>query len=118
VTPTGRRYAAIYVSWIALCAVLFFALQGREDPSRRRGRILSNEAGERAVALLRGRDPARFAGYDAVHVAWAGRNEAGSANRWIVLCDRTKRTALRDAVVVELRGEDGALLAIRRPIER
>ena len=112
---TVRRSLAIYMGWILLCAILFLALRGNEDPSRRRGRILSNDAGDRAVAILRASDPARFAGYDAVHVAYAGKGEGGAASRWIVLCDHHPRTALRDAVVVELRAEDGRLLGIRGP---
>jgi hypothetical protein len=97
------RYAAIYLTWIALCAILFLALRGAEDPSRRRGRILSNDAGAIAVHLLESRG---VKGYDAVHAAADG-------DRWIVLCDRRPRTALRDAIVVELRAADGALLALR-----
>jgi hypothetical protein len=105
--PASRRlrFAAIYVSWIALCVILFFALRGAEDPSRRRGQILSDDAGARAVAILQSRGTP---GYDAVHVA-------ASDDRWIVLCDRRPRTALRDAIVVELRAADGALLLIRKP---
>jgi hypothetical protein len=99
-----RRYAAIYIGWIALCAILFLALRGSEDPSRRRGRILSNDAAAIAVATLKSRG---VTGYDAVHVA-------ADNNRWIVLCDRRPRTALRDAIVVELRATDGALLTIRK----
>ena len=103
--PTRRQYVAIYIGWIALCAILFVALRGSEDPSRRRGRILSNDAGARAVAILESRG---VRGYDAVHVA-------ASDDRWVVLCDRRPRTALRDAIVVELRAADGALLLIRKP---
>lgn len=103
--PTRRQYFAIYIGWIALCAILFVLLRGSDDPSRRHGRILSNEAGERAVALL------NKPGYEAVHVAAA-------EDRWIVLCDRRPRTALRDAIVVELRATDGALLAMRKPVVR
>ena len=112
----GRRsqlFLALYVSWIAICAILFFALRHAEDPSRRAGRILSNDAGLRAVALLRQRG---FRGYEAVHIAYARRGEGGSENRWVVLCDRLPRTALRDAVVVELRAADGSLLTIRKPV--
>lgn len=103
-----RRYAAIYIGWIALCAVLFLALRGSEDPSRRHGRILSNDAGAIAESILKSRG---LKGYDAVHVA-------ADADRWIVLCDRRPRTALRDAIVVELRAADGALLAIHKVAAR
>ncbi|MEA2572450.1 MAG: hypothetical protein QOI24_4451 [Acidobacteriota bacterium] len=98
------RYAAIYLAWIALCAILFLALRGSEDPSRRRGRILSNDAGAIAESILKSRG---VTGYDAVHVA-------ADSDRWIVLCDRRPRTALRDAIVVELRATDGTLLALRK----
>jgi len=100
-----RVFAAIYILWIALCAALFVAFRGAEDPSRRAGRILSNAAGERAVAILRQRG---IRGYEAVHAAY-------SENRWIVLCDRLPHTGLREAVVVELRSVDGSLITIRKP---
>jgi hypothetical protein len=97
-----RRYWLLYPAWILVCAALFFAVRGREDPSRRPGRILSNEAAVRALAIL------HRPGYEAVHVA-------GESNRWIVLCDRVPHTALRDAVVVELDAVDGHLMSIRKP---
>jgi hypothetical protein len=105
----------LYLSWIAVCAILFFALRNAEDPSRRHGRILSNDAAVRAVQILRKTDPVKYRGYDVVHVAWASRGEGGSRNRWIVLCDREPRTALGAAVVVELDGTDGTLLTLRKP---
>jgi hypothetical protein len=110
----SQVFAAVYVSWIILCAILFFALRHAEDPSRRAGRILSNDAGDRAVAILRQRG---LRDYQAVHVAYAGRGERGEENRWIVLCDRVPHTALRDAVVVELRAVDGSLITIRKPVK-
>ena len=100
-----------YLSWIALCAVLAFALRNREDPSRRGGRILSNDAAMRAVELLRQTDRVKYRDFEAVHVAWEG-------SRWIVLCDRVPHTALRDAVVVELDGLDGRLVRMRKPVLR
>jgi hypothetical protein len=106
----NRRFAFLYVGWIALCAVLFFALAGAEDPSRRHDRILSTDAGARA-AVIAGRQNPRYRGYDIVHVAY----ESG---KWIVLLDRLPHTALRDAIVVELRASDGALLAMRPPSGR
>ena len=112
----GRRsqlFLTLYVSWIAICAIAFFALRHAEDPSRRGGRILSNDAGVRAVAVLRQRG---FRDYEAVHVAYAGRGEGGSESRWVVLCDRVPHTALHDAMVVELRASDGSLLTIRKPV--
>ena len=109
-----RLFTTLYVSWILLCAIGFAVLRGAEDPSRRAGRILSNEAGDRAVAVLRAKG---IRGYEAVHVAYAGRGEAGAENRWVVLCDRVPHTALREAVVVELRAEDGSLITIRKPVD-
>ncbi len=79
------------------------------EPSRRRDRILSNDAAARAVAVLRQTDRARYRDFEPVHVAW-------ERNRWIVLCDRVPHTALHDAVVVELDATDGTLLAIRKPV--
>ena len=112
----GRRsqlFIALYIVWIAVCGILFVALRGAEDPSRRSGRILSNDAGNLAVAVLRqhGRP-----GYEAVHVAYARRGEGGAENRWIVLCDRVPHSALREAIVVELRAADGRLITIRRAL--
>ena len=111
-----RRYWLLYPLWIAICAALFFAVRGAEDPSRRHDRILSDEAAVRAVAVLRRADHARYRAYEAVHVAYAGRGEGGRAARWVVLCDRVPHSALRDAVVVELDAGDGSLLTIRKPV--
>jgi hypothetical protein len=111
-----RRYWLLYPSWIVLCAAIFFGLRGADDPSRRHGRILSSEAGVRALTILRERDARIYAGYDVVHVAWAGRGEGGERARWVVLCDRVPHTALSAAVVVELDGADGSLLVIRKPV--
>jgi hypothetical protein len=111
-----HRFALLYIGWIALCALLFVALHGRPDPSRRSGRILSDEAGIRAVALLRHRDSLSPGGYEAVHVAWAPRGEGGTSNRWVVLCDRVPHSGLREALVVELDGVTGSPLVIRRPV--
>src|SRR3989442_14231711 len=95
-----RRYWLLYPLWIAICAALFFAVRGAEDPSRRHGRISSDEAAVRAVDLLRRADRARYREYQAVHVAHAGRGEGGSRARWGVLDDRVPHSALGDAVVV------------------
>ena len=109
--PNGvRRYRwLLYPAWILLCAALAFALRNSEDPSRRAGRILSNDAAVRAVNLLRHVDRSRYRDYEAVHVAW-------ETNRWIVLCDRVPHTALREAIVVELDGRDGRLVRMRKPV--
>ncbi len=109
---------AIYLAWILLCAALFAALHHAQDPARRAGRILSNDAGDRAVAILRASDRRRFHDYQAVSVAYAGRGEAGDSARWVVLCDRVPRTALGEAIVVELDAANGALLDERKPTVR
>lgn len=100
---------------MAICTVLFVALRHSEDPSRRAGRILSSEAGDRAVQVLRQHDRVAYRDFEAVHVAYARAGEGGLENRWVVLCDRVPHTALRDALVVELRAEDGNFLRIRKP---
>lgn len=102
----------LYPAWIAVCALLFVALGGLEDPSRPKGRILSVDAGRRAAAIVRERG---LAGYEVVHVARARRNEGAPEERWIVLLDKVPHTRLREAVVVELRTGDGTLLRIRKP---
>ena len=109
--PNGvrRQPWLLYPAWILVCAALAVGLRNSEDPSRRNGRILSNDAAVRAVNLLRGVDRARFRDYEAVHVAW-------EENRWVVLCDRVPHTALAEAVVVELDGRDGRLVRMRKPV--
>ncbi len=115
ITAMRRRYWLLYPAWIVLCAVLFLALRHREDPSRRPGRIQSDDAGVRALAILRQNDPVRFGQYEVVHVAAAGKGEGGDTNRWVVLCDGLPHSALREAVVVELDAVDGHLLVVRKP---
>ena len=110
-----KRFAWLYTLWIAICVVLFFALAGLEDPSRPKGRVLSLDAGRRAMAALRSRDRVRFRDYEVVHVARARAGEGGAEDRWLVLCDRVPHSGLREAVVVELRTRDGTLIGIRRP---
>lgn len=109
------RWIALYAGWIALCAILFLALAGAEDPSRRPDRILSNDAGRRALSLLRESDRLRYRDYEVVHVAYAGAGEGGAEARWVVLCDRVPHTFLREAVVVEMRAKDGELIRLRKP---
>ena len=111
-----RPFLPLYVGWICVCAILFVLLRGAEDPSRRRGRILSTEAGQRALASLRARDPQRFANYEVVHVAAARAGEGGEGGRWVVLVDRVPHTALREALVVELDEGSGKVLLVRRPM--
>ena len=96
-----------------VCAILFLALDGLEDPSRPRGRILSLEAGQRALALA---DARGLRGYEIVHVARARAGEGAPEDRWVVLLDRVPHTRLREAVVMELGVEDGRLLRLRRPV--
>ncbi len=112
----SSRFLAIYAVWILLCAALFFAFRSAEDPSRPAGRILQNDAGQTAIRILRQRDPERFRAWEAVHVAYARRAEAGRENRWVVLCDAVPHTALAGALVVELRATDGTLITIRKPV--
>ena len=100
-----KRWWPLYLGWIAICAILFAALSGLEDPSRPKGRILSIDAGNRALAFAAQQG---LRDYSVVHV---GRN----ADRWIVLLDRVPHTRLKEAVVVELRVDDGRLVTIRRP---
>ena len=103
----------LYPAWILLCAILFLALSGAEDPSRPQGRILSVEAGRQALAIAAGRG---LQGYEVVHVARARAGEGASEDRWIVILDRVPHTHLEKAVVVELRVEDGRLLRVRKPV--
>lgn len=100
-----------------VCAILFFVLRGAEDPSRRRGRIQSNDAGAVALSILRDRDARKYDRYEVVHVAYARAGEGAAERRWVVLLDGVPHTSLREAVVVELRAEDGSLLRIRKPVD-
>ena len=102
----------LYPAWLLVCAILFFALGGLEDPSRPKGRILSIDAGRRAAAIVKQRG---LSDYEVVHVARARRNEGGSDERWVVLLDKVPHTRLKEAIVVELRAGDGTLLDIRKP---
>lgn len=107
------RKGTVYLGWVALCAVLFGAFSGAEDPSRRRDRILNDDAAKRALTVV-SKDP-RFRGYEVVHVAYAKQGEGGAEARWVVLLDREPHGGLESAVVVELRAVDGSLLGIREP---
>jgi hypothetical protein len=108
-----RRLWPLYIGWIAVCAILFVALRHAEDPARPKGRILSIDAGSRALAIARARG---LRDYEVVHVARAGKGEGGEEERWVVLLDRGTHTRLKSAVIVELRASDGELLAIRKPL--
>jgi hypothetical protein len=107
-----RLFPWIYLAWIALCVVLFLALRGMEDPSRPKGAILSIEAGERALAIGKARG---LKDYEVVHVARARKGEGAAEERWVVLLDKVPHTSLREAVVIEVRVEDGTLVRLRRP---
>jgi hypothetical protein len=107
-----RRWWPLYIGWIFLCAVLFFATRGFEDPSRPKGRILSIEAGERALTFARERG---YRDYEVVHVARARAKEGGAEERWVVLLDKVPHTSLREAVVVEVELATGRLLRLRAP---
>lgn len=104
------RFPLLYAAWIVFCAILFLLLRGAEDPSRREGRILSVEAGQIALRAL------DRPGYEVVQVAWARAGEGAPEERWVVLLDKMPRTGLREAVVVELRAEDGRLIRMRKPV--
>ncbi|HJQ35632.1 MAG TPA: hypothetical protein VKB93_00705 [Thermoanaerobaculia bacterium] len=106
-----RRFWLLYPGWIALCAILFAALGGAEDPARPKGRILSIDAGRRALAVARERG---LRDYEVVHVARARAGEGGRQERWVVLVDRREHTALKDAFVIELDAADGTPIKIRR----
>jgi hypothetical protein len=88
-------------------------LSGAVDPSRPEGRILSIEAGNRALAVAAQRG---LRDYSVVHVARARRGEGAAEDRWVVLLDRVPHTSLRDAVVFELGVEQGQLLRVRKPL--
>ena len=105
----------VYPLWIIFCALAFLALRDWEDPSRPGNRIHNDEASRRALAALHRADADRFAGYTIVNVAFARKRETGTSDRWIILADRPARTALREAVVVELDARTGQVLAIRKP---
>jgi hypothetical protein len=105
-----RRWLLVYIGWVAICAALFVALRHAPDPSRRSGRIQSNDAARLALQHL----GPRYRGYEAVHVAYAGAGEGAPEKRWVVLCDALPHTGR--GVVVEVGATDGRLLRIRPPI--
>ncbi len=111
--PRPRQWWPFYLGWIVLCAILFVAFAGAEDPSRPKGRILSIDAGNRALAVAAERG---LRGYEVVHVARGREGEGAAEDRWVVLLDRVPHTSLRHAVVIELAAEDGRLLRLRKPL--
>ena len=106
-----RRFWPFYTGWIALCAILFIALGGAEDPARPQGRILSIDAGYRALEVARAQG---LRGYEVVHVARARAGEGGREDRWVVLLDRVRHTELKEAVVIELNAATGTPIKIRK----
>jgi len=106
-----RRFWPLYIGWIAFCAVLFIVLGGAEDPARPKGRILSLDAGRRALAVARAQG---LRGYEVVHVARARAGEGGREERWVVLLDKVPHTKLKEAVVIELDVATGTPIKIRR----
>jgi hypothetical protein len=108
-----RRWWPLYLGWLALCAILFVGTSGLEDPSRPTGRILSIDAGARALTIVAERG---MRGYSVVHVARAKKGEGAAEDRWVVLLDRVPHTRLREALVVELGVGNGQLLRIRKPL--
>lgn len=109
----SRRWWPLYLGWLALCAILFVATSGLQDPSRPTGRILSIDAGNRALTIAAQR---AMRDYSVVHVARAREGEGAAEDRWVVLLDRVPHTRLREAVVVELGVGQGQLLRIRKPL--
>ena len=107
-----RRFRLLYPAWLLLCALLFVALRHADDPSRPEGRVLSIDAGQRALVYAAERG---YRGYEVVHVARARRGEGGEIDRWVVLLDQVPHTSLHAAVVVEIDELRGKLLAIRAP---
>lgn len=107
-----KHWWPLYLGWIALCSILFLAFSGLEDPSRPTGRILSIDAGNRALVIAAQNG---LRDYSVVHVARARKGEGGDEDRWVVLLDRDPHTRLAEAVVIELRVDDGGLLRIRKP---
>jgi len=106
-----RRPWPLYLGWIAVCAILFVALRNAEDPARPKGRILSIDAGARALAIARARG---LRDYEVVHVARARKGEGGAADRWVVLLDRVPHTSLQQAIVIELDATSGTPIKIRK----
>lgn len=98
--------------------LLFFFLRGAGDPSRPSGRIDQAAAGKQAITYLQASNPERYRTYEVVHVTYATKGDDGASSRWLVLCDSEERSALREAVVVELDATTGRPLKIRNAVLR
>lgn len=111
-----KRFWLVYPAWILLCVGLFFVLRQLPDPAHQDNRLDRDAAGRRAIQYLMQSDPGRYRSYEAVHTALSPTGELGPEARWVVLCDRPETGGLSDAMVVELRASDGALIRIRPPV--
>lgn len=111
-----KRYWLVYAVWIAISAAILGATIYLPDTSRA-GRVDSEEAGRQALAALQKIDPQRYAGYSVAAVAGSGRGELGPEPRWVVLCDRSERSGLSHAVVVELDADTLRLIRVRMPAQ-
>lgn len=115
---TQRTSATISVFaatlWLAACAMAFVLLRGAPDPAEPRGRIDERRAGVEAIAAL---SDSRGGAWSVVKAAPALAGEP-ARHRWIVLCDRPGRTAMRQALVVDIDADTGRVDGIRRPIPR
>jgi len=111
-----RRFWLLYPLWISISVLLFFGLRGAEDPSRPSGRIDQTSAGKQAISFLQASNPGKYRTYEVVHVTYAKKGDDGTSSQWLVLCDSEERSALRDAVVVELDATTGRPLRIRSAV--
>jgi len=110
-----QRYWILYPAWILATSVIVFAL-AKTDNGPRRGEGIRNTAAAVLALQTIERLDSRYAGYEVVHIARAQSRLDGSPTRWVVLCDRPRRTGLRETVVVEIRAADGRVLRVRRPV--
>ncbi|HVT43302.1 MAG TPA: hypothetical protein VMT00_02825 [Thermoanaerobaculia bacterium] len=104
-------YRLAYVVWILLSALVFLGARGLDDPVTQRDAEAA-AAGRQALAALRTLDGGRYLNYDVVSIASVEEEETNAA-RWIVLCDRSPRTRLDEAIVVEAGKTKGEILRVR-----
>ena len=110
-----RRFWLLYPAWILICVALFFALRQLPDPARPSGRIDRDSASRLALQYLV-QSNARYGSHTPEHIAFSPSGELGPEARWVVLCYRDEASGFHDAMVVEVRASDGALIRIRRPV--